>query len=97
MDELCEPGAVPVRISVPLTLILNPVGLMFIVLVKVKLPDALVPAEALVPPDGPVLVVVVIFVSVNPPLQAEAPAGGVTVQVRLVGKATLGAAVQVVE
>lgn len=78
--ELWEPGVVLVRISVPFTLILNAVGLMFALLVKVKLLEAGLPVAA-EPPDGPVLVDGVISVStVNPPLQAEAPAGAATEQ-----------------
>jgi hypothetical protein len=74
---VCDPGAELVRISVPLTLMLSAVLLEE--LVKVKLPDAAVVVPE--PPLGPVFVFAVTLVSVKPPGQAEAPPGGVTVQV----------------
>jgi len=44
----------------------------------------------LVPPAGPVLVDVVMFASVKPPLQADTPTGAATEQSReLVGEPTL--------
>ena len=88
--EVRAAGVVAVMISVPFTLTLNPVGLREVVLVKVMVPAALTAVTALVPPDGPVLVVAVIFARVKPPLQAETPTGAATEQVsEVVGEPAL--------